>query len=260
MEDTEKPIEMPNLKSTGLIASGISIVLVLLVILQHNLTFQKSSQTIIPAGNTYLGPKDTEAPQPTVEATTTPPPAVNTPAGTPLPTEKTVAVPGKAVFMNTAGKIAAGEDTPWATINGRKYPYSFKAPKGLKLSTFPNDQYDIYAIAWENRPPDQNVLIGVDDLSRTDALKQYISVSKRSYVENWWKQFGGLKGVGSILEFTNSNGLKGYRAKYLNSANQSPNEDVFFETPDPKYVIHLASGILDNSIFNPLIDSIAWKK
>lgn len=37
--------------------------------------------------------------------------------------------------MNTAGKIAAGEDTPWTTINGRKYPYSFKAPKGLKLST-----------------------------------------------------------------------------------------------------------------------------
>jgi hypothetical protein len=251
MEDIGPEIELPKLKNTGLIAAGISIALILIIILQHNLSFQKTSQTIIPAGNTYLGPPESQSPQPT-------PAAVATAIPSAAPDVKTSVAPGKGVFLNAQGKIAASPDVAWTTVNGKKYPYSFQSPKNLKLSTFPNDAFDIYAIAWENRPPDQNVLIGVDNLNRTEALKQYITLSKRSYVESWWKQFGGLKGVASITEFTNSKGLKGYRAKYLNSANQTPNDDVFFEVANPAYVIHIASGILDSSVFDPLIDSVGW--
>lgn len=235
MEDVDQlPEEMPNFKHTGLIAGGISIGLILIIILQHTLSFQKKSQTIIPAGNTYLGPPRTDTPAPAASAT-------------PIPTE--TVVPKK--------------DQPKGStqlITGKKYPYSFRVPNSMKLTTFPNDPYDIYAIVMENRPADQNVLIGVDDLSRSDKLKQFITLSKRSYVETWWKQFGGLKGVASIVEFTNSQGLKGYRAKYLNSSNQSPNDDIFFETPDTKYVIHLASGSLEPSVFNAIVDSVSWKK
>mgnify|MGYP001572977386 CR=1 FL=1 len=201
------------MKNTALLAVGISIVLILLVILNHNLAFGKTSTIILPAGGTYLGPTDTT---------------------TPAPTEAFV------------------------TIRGRIYPYFFQAPTSLKLVTFPKDTYDIYAIAFDNQPPENNVLIGVDDLRKSDALKKYISVSKRKYVENWWKQFGGLKGVASIVEFTNSNGLKGYRAKFLNSANQSPNEDIFFEVKEPWFVIHLASGVLERSVFESLVNSVGW--
>ena len=255
MDQIDQIPELPNVKNIGLIAGGISLLLILLIILQHNLSFQKTSQTIIPAGNTYLGPPKTEIPAPTTAPVVA---VVSTPDTTPLPTEKSVPIKGSAVTMNSAGKLTVGKDATWSTQKGKKYPYSFKAPSTLKLTTFPNDSYDIYAIAWENRPPDQNVLIGVDDLSRTDALKQYITLSKRSYVETWWKQFGGLKGVASIVEFTNNMGLKGYRAKFLSSNNQTLNEDVFFETPDTKYVIHMASGILDTAFFNEVIDSVAW--
>jgi hypothetical protein len=102
--------------------------------------------------------------------------------------------------------------------------------------------------------------IGVDDLRRTEALKKYITTSKRAYVEEWWKQFGGLKGVSSIVEFTNSKGIKGYRAKYINTNNQTPNEDVFFEVAEPHFVIHIASGVLDPAVFEGIIDSVSWVK
>ncbi len=256
MDDVDQLPELPNIKHTGLIAGAICIGLILFIILQHNLSFQKNSQTIIPAGNTYLGPSNTDTPAPTALAVN----PTETPKGTPVPTEKGQTAKNGSVTMNAQGKLVASANIAMSLMKGKKYPYSFSVPSTLKLTTFPNDQFDIYAIAWENRPPDQNVLVGVDNLTRTDALKQYVSLSKRSYVENWWKQFGGLKGVASIVEFTNSKGLKGYRAKFLNSANQTPNEDVFFETPDPKYVIHLASGILDTTLFNTIIDTVAWTK
>lgn len=258
MNDTDELPEMPNLKHTGLIAGAICVGLTLFIILQHNLSFQKTPQTIIPAGNTYLGPPKTETPAPASPAGG--PIVSEAPQITPLPTEKGGTNNKAVVTMNAQGKLTAPANAPMTVMKGKKYPYSFSVPSTLKLTTFPNDQFDIYAIVWENRPPDQNVLVGVDNLTRTDALKQYVSLSKRSYVETWWKQFGGLKGVASIVEFKNSKGLKGYRAKYLNTSNQSPNEDVFFETPDPKYVIHLASGILDTALFTRIIDSVAWNQ
>lgn len=258
MNDVDELPDLPNLKNTGLIAGVICVVLILFIILQHNLSFQKSPQTIIPAGNTYLGPPKTETPAPV--SPTGVPSSTQVPQNSPLPTEKGGTNPKAVVTMNAQGKLTSPANAPMTVMKGKKYPYSFSVPSTLKLTTFPNDQFDIYAIVWENRPPDQNVLVGVDNLSRTDALKQYISLSKRSYVETWWKQFGGLKGVASIVEFKNSKGLKGYRAKYLNTSNQSPNEDVFFETPDPKYVIHLASGILDTTLFNSIIDTVSWSK
>jgi hypothetical protein len=240
--DDQTP-DIPAFKNTGLIAGGISIVIIALIILQHNLSFKGT--IVLPAGGTYLGPSET-----TTQAPTAPPalPSVaSAKEGQPLPTTP------------SPGKFTVAGNATWINVSGRIYPYSFQSPKSLSLVTFPNDQFDIYAISWNNHPPDQNVLIGVDNLKRTDNLKQYINVSKRGYVENWWKQFG-LTGVSSITEFTNSNNLKGYRAKYKTAAGLSPNDDIFFETPDPALVIHLASGVLDSSVFNLIIDTVAWKK
>jgi len=241
--DEEISPKLPKIKNTGSIIASVIITIVLLIILRHNLAFQKKSTIVLPAGGTYLGPKDTP---------TEPPPSP--PAGEPQPTAKNQPAAG-------AGKFTVAKDATWVTVNGNVYPYSFKSPSTLKLVTFPGEnKYDIYAISWNNQPADQNVLIGVDNLNNSENSKQYITVSKRTYVENWWKQFGGLKGVSSITEFTNSQGLKGYKAKYLDNKGIAPNIDVFFEVPDPQYVIHLASGVLAPEAFDPLIDSITWTK
>jgi hypothetical protein len=231
----EQTPDLPAFKNTGIIAVGFCIIVIALIILQHNLSFK--STIVLPAGGTYLGPPSTNTPTPSQQ----PASSADQPA------------------VGKAGRFTAPSNATWVSVFGRIYPYSFQAPKTLKLVTFPNDQFDIYAIDWNNAPPDQNVLIGVDNLNRNDNLKQYVKVSKRGYVENWWKQFG-LTGVSSITEFTNSNNLKGYRARYTTASGLSPNEDVFFEAPNPVYVIHLASGVLDPSVFNLIIDSVSWKK
>lgn len=211
-----------QLTKTAAVAISISAVLILLVVLQHNLAFRNKSTIVLPAGGTYLGPSSEPS--------------------TPAPVAATASSEG------------------YVTLSGRTYPYSFRAPATLTLVTFPNDTFDIYALSINGQPPEQNVLIGVDDLNRTEELKKFIKGTKRAYVENWWKQFGGLKGVTSVTQFTNSAGLAGYKAKYLNAAGQTPNDDIFFETSNPAYVIHLANGPLDKTVFDGIVDSVAWKK
>lgn len=154
----------------------------------------------------------------------------------------TIVLPAGGTYLGPSSTPAPSS----GIIHGRIYPYSFEAPEGVNLVTFPNDPYDIYALSINNQPPEQNVLIGVDKAGG----------NKRTYVENWWKQFGGLKGVESITTFTNSKGLKGYKAKYINGSSI----DVFFESPDGRYVIHLANGPLPKDVFDAIVDSVAWEK
>jgi hypothetical protein len=155
-------------------------------------------------------------------------------------------------------QFSAAADVVWETVKGTIYPYSFSAPVTLALTTFPNDKYDMYAILWKGRPADQNVLMGVDNLKDDASRSHFIAEPKINYVREWYKLFG-LKGVSSIEQFTNSSGLKGYRAKYFNSAGETSNTDVFFEIlGHPEYVIHFASGVLAPEIFDKILDSVAW--
>lgn len=209
-----------QLTKTTYVAVTISAILIIVIVLQHNLAFGKTSTIVLPAGGTYLGPSPT--PSPNLQGETLEP------------------------QFSKSG---------FATIKGRKYPYSFEIPKSVKLVSL-GGAFDIYALSINDQPPDQNVLIGVDDLNRTADLKKYIKGSKRTYVENWWKQFSVLKGVTSITEFTNSKGLKGYKAKYINGSDV----DIFFEVPDNRYVIHLANGPLDKKVFDAIVDSVAWER
>jgi hypothetical protein len=170
----------------------------------------------------------------------------------------TIVLPAGGTYLgpsSTPTTMTTPAPVAGTSIHGRIYPYSFEIPASVKLVTFPNDVYDIYAISLPNQPAEQNVLIGVDDVTRSDALKSYVNGSKRSYVEHWWKQFGGLKGVESITEFTNTSGLKGYKAKYMGGSST----DIFFETPDNRYVIHLANGPLSQAIFDAIVDSVSWE-
>jgi len=227
--------DIPSLVTTVKITVVIAGIALLLIIYNHNISFQKAGTIVLPAGGTYLGPSTTDAP-----------------SENPNPEEK--------ANITSGNKFTVTTDTPWITVKGRIYPYSFSAPKTLTLTTFANDQYDMYAISWNNLPPDQNVLIGVDNLERSDALRQYIKRPKRSYIQNWWKQFNGLTGVASITEFSNKNGLKGYKTKFLNSGGPVANDDIFFEVMSPKYVIHLSNGALDPIIFDAIVDSVSWGK
>ncbi len=166
----------------------------------------------------------------------------------------TIVIPAGNTYLGpTPSQAPAAPTTAVTVYRGRIYGYSFSAPQSIRVTTLPDDTYDMYALAAPGTDPGSNVLIGLDP--KADPKQD-----KLTYVQNWWKQFSGLTGVASIEQLTNSQGLKGYKARFVNTAGATPNLDVFFEIPGhPAYVIHLASGPLDEAVFAAIVDSVSWE-
>lgn len=206
----------------GIIIGGL--ILALIVCLQYQ-NYQKTEGKIsLALGDTYLGP------------------------------EKDKYFPSKEAEQPQENRFTATQQTPWIAYSGKIYPYTFSYPETLKLVSFPNDPSDSVAIDWEGIPVGQNIFLNIELIKDKDPSL----VSKpKEYVEGWWQYFSGLKGIHSVTDFTNSSGLKGYKAIYINQADESPNVDVFFEIPkNPGILIHLANGVLDQEVFEKIIDSL----
>jgi len=152
-------------------------------------------------------------------------------------------------------RFTAAADTPWVSYSGKIYSYTFSYPGTLSLQVF-GDPPDSIGISWGNLNPKLNILLDIQSVS--DRANEYVGQTQE-YARNWWKFYSGLKGVKSVDRFVNANGLVGYKAIYINQADQSPNVDVFFEVPkNPEIVIHLANGVLDPEIFNRIVDSVKY--
>jgi hypothetical protein len=54
--------------------------------------------------------------------------------------------------------------------------------------------------------------------------------------------------------------MKGYRAKFLlQGGSPAPYDDIFFETSKKKdVVIHLSNSVLDETVFNKIVDTVSW--
>lgn len=184
----------------------------------------RSGTLILPGGVTYLGPS----------------PSPQTAQPSPLPLHFTLE-----------------SDVTWNTYSGKLYPYTFSYPSSLPIVIFPEDTNDSVAISWGNVAAQENILLNMEFIDKRDP--QLTKKPKSEYVRNWYTFFPGWKDVASVTPFTNTNGLKGYKAVYINTRGASPNLDVFFEIPqDPNMLIHLANGILDPDIFDRIIDSVKW--
>lgn len=226
--------ESPQHYSRSVIVAGlITALLTLLVIVHYRQISGRTGTIVLPAGGTYLGPS-------------------NQPSSANKKTDVSKDLGSGAGTVNSSPSTKKG----YLTIKGNKYPYAFEVPESVKLTTFPDDVYDVYAIAREGVDPYSAVLIGVDDLTRDAKKSVYIQKPLTDYVNDWWKQFGGLKGVSSLSEFTNGKGLKGVKAKFVNGSS----DDIFFASPDAKHIIHLANGPLGQKIFEAIVDSVTWEK
>ena len=188
---------------------------------------RQSNNIILPGGVTYLGPSENK------NAT---PPQTSSP---------------------TPVRFTALSTESWKSFGGEIYPYSFSYPSSLPLVVFPDDTTDSVAIAWNNIPPQINILLNMEFMDKRDPKS--LQQSKIEYVKNWYRYFSGLKGLSKIDKFTNTNGLKGYKAIYINTINQTPNVDFFFEVPNnPDKLIHMGSGVLDPELFDRMVDSLRW--
>lgn len=217
--------ESLNIKKMIVVTVIAIVVLGLTIYAAYLYSVRQSSNIILPGGITYLGPTTS----PIVEEIT----------------------------KETVPKFSAASDVAWKTWVGRIYPYEFSYPETLPLVIFPGDQTDSVAIAWNNIDPRVNILINMEFMQKRDP--QMKGKPAIEFVQNWYKYFSGLQGVASIEKITTVTGLKGYKAKYINAAGQTPNTDVFYEIPaKPNMLLRLASGILSEEIFNRMADSIRW--
>lgn len=152
-------------------------------------------------------------------------------------------------------RFTAPPDTNWLTYIGRTYNYSFAFPETLTLQGF-IDPPDAVGIIWGNLDPKLNLLLDIQSIKAL--TPQYVGKTEQ-FVNDWWKFYSGLKGVKSVTKFTNTNGLNGYKAIFIDKSDQSPNVDIFLEIPkNPNLIIHLANGILDPTIFDRIVDSLKY--
>lgn len=221
--EKEKDIDQPDFTKLAIATFIGVLILGGAVYAAYRYSQKQAGNIILPGGVTYLGPSPTTAVQPPTA---------------PL-------------------RFTASADVSWTAQGGKIYPYSFSHPSTLSLVVFPGDPTDSIAIAWGNLPPQHNILFNMELIDKRD--EKLLNKPKIEFVRNWYKFFSGLKGVSSVQPFTNTNGLKGYKASYINYADASPNTDVFFELPNqPNIMLHMANGILDPVIFNRIIDSVKW--
>lgn len=220
----ETPEGSENYLKIGIVAVVAVAILTGITILAYQYAKGRSSTTVLPGGTTYLGPGQENQQN-------TPPPA-------------------------QASKFNVDASTPWQVYKGKKYNFSFSYPTTLPIVVFPNDITDSVAISWNNVPPQNNIMVRVNDIRNTEPkMIQYIG-DPQAYVNNWWKQWSGLKGVKEVTTFTNSKGMTGYRAVYINTADQTPNENVFFTVPGrTDLMVMFANGSLEKTVFDKIIDS-----
>ena len=218
-------LNQPSIAKPAIITFAVILAIGVSVYGGFKYSQRSSGGMVLPAGTTYLGASPTST--------------------VPLPT-------------TTELKFTTDATVPYKEFIGSIHPFTFSYPETLNLVTFAEDPpRDTIAIVWGNKPPQENILLNIEVIKERD--KNLVNKPKIEFVQNWWKNFSGLKDVASVTPFTNVKGMKGYRAQYVNWANTAPNIDIFFEVPSrPDILVHLANGILDATIFNRIVDSFLW--
>lgn len=205
----------------------MSILLFVGVFWSYQSARNRQGKILLPGGVTYVGPTPTG--QTTVNSS-----------------------------LLTEGKISVAPETKWVEKKGSVYPYSFAYPESLSLGVFPNDPYDAVTIFYPGTDANTNIFFRVEDLTKLNKT-EYIG-KPLEYVRIWWKDYA-WKGVSDVTVFTNTKGLKGYRAKYVDDKGQTPYDHVFFEIPGRTDIIIWMNGkLFTPEVFDKLVDSVSWEK
>lgn len=199
-------------------------VLVLFLVLIGGIYFWVSKKNkgavVFPAGINYMGPSNL----------------------TPVPT----------VDMTQLGKSGK-----WLQTTGKIYKYVFVYPAELQVTAFMNDQSDKHAWVTGIASPQQSIAFTVETVSDFD--KQYED-DLEGFAGNYWKKFGGLAGAKSVEPFTNSKGLKGFKAVYVDKTGKVINTNYFFAVPDdPNHVLQVINGIIPETVFMQIVNSVEFK-
>jgi hypothetical protein len=222
--------KMDFVKSLPAIAI-VFLILTAAVYLSYLYSKPRPGSVVLPGGITYLGPSPTTAPNPN----------------------------RSDADQSNAARFTAEPDAVWTAKTSAKYGYTFSVPASLPIEPFLTDEFDAYAITWNNATKESNVLIGVENLSGDQKKAAYVNKSKKDYIESFWAGQYNLAGIKTLASFTTAKGLKGYRVKFQTTEGVSPFDDVFLEVQGkPNLLIHLSNAILEPAVFEQIVQSISW--
>jgi hypothetical protein len=213
-----------NYRPVIIIAVILSFVLFAATIVSFQVAKRRTSSTVLPGGTTYLGPSPTPPPVALQE-----------------------------------GQIPVPDTASWGQHKGQTFPYAFDYPTSLSLGFFPGDPFDGVTVFYENTDPQKNIFLRVENLRQMTGMTGYVNKAKLEYIKEWWKQYNWT-GVASVTVFTNSAGLTGYRAKYLDNQGKTPYDNVFFEIPGrTELVVWISGRLFAQQVFDRMVDSLSWK-
>lgn len=219
-------MERSSEKQVIIPAAIISAVLFIGVFFSYVSARQKTGTVVLPGGITYLGPTPT-------------------------------ATPTSGDTSGTEGKIQIPAGTTWKERTGATFPYAFMYPETLALGVFPNDPYDAITVFHQGTDANANIFFRIENLT-TLKKEQYIG-NPMEYASTWWQDYA-WEGAENVRAFTNSSGLKGYRATYRNSQGKTPYDHVFFEVPGkPHLIIWMSGRLFEPLVFDRMVDSVSWQ-
>lgn len=211
-----------NEKKILLVALSIFLILSAASYASYRYAKERTGAVVLPGGITYLGPSPS---------------------------------PSSVSAANNSSTITVPVGTAWSVYQGKIFPYSFSYPNNLALGVFPNDPFDSVTIFWGNTNPQSNLLLRVENLNKISGAAKYVNEPKINYVQNWWRGYS-FSGMGKITQFTNSQGLAGFRARFEGATF----DDIFFEVPNrPELILWMSGKLLDQVTFDRIVESVAWK-
>ena len=218
-------------KETNLSVLSITILVVFLFILGGLywwVSKKGKGQVVFPAGINYTGNE------------TTPPPAQ----------------PQRPTYDYE--KMA---DAPnWVDFTSPRGQYTFKYPSEMIPLIFPGDANDTVTFDVSDIPAQFNLMVLVETISNYDSK---LTGKQEDFVKNYWKFFGGLKGVQNVESYTSEKGLNGWKVNYLTQNDVVGSDNYFFIIPNqPDKVLHVnnifpAEG---QAVFTRLLNSLEYKK
>ncbi len=154
-------------------------------------------------------------------------------------------------------KIAAST-TNWTTFASVQKQYSFQHPAELYPLVFPGWEADGVTFDVSEAPAQFNIMVLVEKIS--DYNSAYAG-NLEAFVRNYWKSYGGLKGLNEIEEFTTESGLKGFKANYQTKGGGVAGDNYFFPIPgDNDKVLHVGNVFPAeaNTVFMRMLNTFSF--
>lgn len=226
MTDTEEVVIPKDFAKMAIVSVVAAALLFGLTLLAYRHANSRPGNIILPGGITYLGPSPTVAP-------------VTGPGGIEL--------------------YRAEESDPTKTWEGSVYPYTFEYPESLNLGLFPGDEYDSVTQFWKDTNANENIILRVEDLTKTSETRAFIGKPLEEYARFWGSQYVWTD-LDNASDFTNGQGLKSLWVKFKDASGNVSGDNYFLAVPGkPEIIIWMSPKYIEPKTFDRLVNSLAWK-